>query len=87
MKTIKFDKNATHWNRNEEINSYYLSAIKDYILDLFKIRGYIYLNQIYEHFGIRWNPKIENDLYLTENGLIKIEFEPIGDGDFLIHIS
>lgn len=67
--TIYFDKNSIYWNNDNKINEYFLNSQTDYIRDLIKNRGYMYLNQIYEILGIKWEPKYENrcieDAYFT----------------------
>ena len=52
---------------------------------VFKSYGYIYLNDIYEHFGLKWNPddeniclrsfNVKNLLVGTEGIMISIEYE------------
>lgn len=44
-----------------------------YIKDLYKSRGYIYQNTIYELYGVEWNPYKANRCYIYER-----------DGDFII---
>lgn len=87
MKTIIFDEKAADWSRHPDWNAEYLRAKRAYLMDLFNYRGYIYLNQIYEEFGIGWNPGMINSLYLAKSGPIIIEFEPVEDNRILIHIS
>lgn len=87
MKTIIFDESSIGWTKNTEYNLVFLRDQEKYIGDRFKHRGYIYLNQICECFGIGWDPKLANTCYLAENGLIKFEFEPTEDDKILIHIS
>lgn len=45
---------------NEELNRMVVTMVCNYINDLLKVRGYIYLNQIYEYFGVKWNIETEN---------------------------
>lgn len=67
--TIYFDKNSIYWNNDNKMNEYFLNSQTDYIRDLIKNRGYIYLNRIYEILGIKWESKYENrcieDVYFT----------------------
>ena len=61
---INFDA-YTSYNFNEKddlVNYYYLKHECDYMMEVCRVRGYIYLNQIYEHLGIKWNPSNENIL-------------------------
>lgn len=87
MKTIIFDETSASWTKYTDCNSMFLRYQANYIEELFKHRGYMYLNQIYEHFGIGWNPRLVNVCYLLGSGPIKFEFEPVEDGKILIHIS
>lgn len=58
--TITFDKKSRYWSEVPEVNSYYLMAQDTYLTDLFKNRGYIYLNEVYEILGVVWNPRKNN---------------------------
>lgn len=44
-------------------NAHYLESTKDFIMDVYRCRGYIYLNQIYENLGVSWNPENDNLLF------------------------
>lgn len=87
MRTIIFDKNAVHWTENANYNLSFVKARGDYLKDLFTFRGYIYLNQIYEHFGIGWNPGFVNDLYTIDDGPIEFKFKITDENSILIHIK
>lgn len=87
MKTIIFDEGSANWTSKPELNIEYLKAKRSYIFTLFNYRGYMYLNQIYENFGISWNPKLISSLYLATSGPLIIEFESAKDGKILIHVS
>lgn len=87
MKTIIFDKTSLGWTKDADHNLRFLRLEAAYMEDKFKYRGYMYLNQIYECFGIGWNPSFGNDCYLSGSGPINFEFEPVEDGKILIHIS
>lgn len=87
MKTIVFDENSANWSGGPNWNPKFLKAKRVYLRDLFNRRGYMYLDRMYEEFGIRWNPGMVNSLYLAKSGPLVIEFESIEDGRILIHIS
>lgn len=87
MKTIIFDESSANWTERPNWNIGFLKAKRVYLMDLFNRRGYMYLDRIYEEFGIKWNPGMVNSLYLEKSGPLVIEFEPIEDGKILIHIS
>ena len=87
MKNIIFDESSANWTGRPDWNIGFLKAKRVYLMDLFNRRGYMYLDRIYEEFGIGWNPGMVNSLYLEKSGPLVIEFEPIEDGRILIHIS
>ena len=58
--TIYFDKECHYWSRNDRSNEHFLNTQMDYIRDLVKHRGYVYLNQIYEILGAKWDTRIDN---------------------------
>lgn len=88
MKTIIFDASSITWNADVDYNQRFLYSQENYIKNLFNHRGYIYLNQIYECFGVKWDPKLEHNLcYLVEYGPINLEFEGVDDNKILIHIN
>ena len=86
MKTIIFDETCVGWSEIHEYNVAYLRFQIDYIEELLVHRRYLYINTIYEIFGVRWNPNDKNICYLAEFGPIGIKFESAGDGKYLITI-
>lgn len=87
MKTIIFDKNALYWDEDADYIREFLRVRGNHLKNLLKCRGYLYLNQIHEKFGIWWDPSWENILYLADDGPIAFEFEPMENGDILIRIN
>lgn len=74
MYTLKFNKNTSPYaTNNEEADLMFLKVQKNYFEDVFRIRGYIYDNLIYETLGIKWDPKWKN-LCLVNNGACKFIF-------------
>lgn len=67
--TIYFDKECCYWSSDDRRNEYFLNTQIDYVRDLVKHRGYVYLNQIYEILGAKWDTRIDNlcveDPYFT----------------------
>lgn len=89
MKTITFDKNCAGWTENNENNLLFLRNTAAYLEDLFKYRGYVYLNQIHENFGIGWNTNDKNICYSVGDDKrfrLTFEFEPANDGKIQIRI-
>ena len=67
--TIYFDKECHYWSSDDISNEYFLNTQIDYVRDLVKHRGYVYMNQIYEMLGAKWDTRINNlcieDPYFT----------------------
>ena len=79
MITIKFDESAVNWCKDQETNHMYLIQQKHWFEDLFKHRGYIYLNQIYEALGVRWDSTKENVLWIYGQDIFCFGFKRFGD--------
>jgi hypothetical protein len=86
MKTIEFNNDATAWTGRVDNDLMFLETQADYIKEMFVHRGYMYLNQIYEYFGIKWNPGFVSPCYLLKSGPLTFRFEPVRDVAILIHI-
>lgn len=86
MKTIMFDERCAGWSKNVEWNKMFLHIQKEYLNERLRSKGYMYLNGIYESLGASWDPDEENICYRARDGLLNIEFEPVGDNAFLVKI-
>jgi hypothetical protein len=64
--TLTFDKNSSRWERDYELNKLFIRTQLTFIQDLYETRGYIYLDTIYDLFGLRWNPYEENICWILE---------------------
>ena len=49
---FKFDENSAGWDRSREGNIYFLKLTQDYLNDLLKHRGHLFLNEVYDRLGI-----------------------------------
>ena len=89
MKTIKFNKESVCWMGDNKTNLVFLMSSIDYFNMVLKHRGYLYLNQVYETLGVKWDPSYDNTCYLKSDGPISFSVESNDDdnGEFLIHIS
>lgn len=87
MKTIIFDESCVSWTGDPDFDRMLLDSQIDYLKDLCRFKGYLYLDKVYDTFGVAWNPDDDNVCYRQNNGGIDFEVEPINDGKFLIHIS
>lgn len=87
MRPIIFDKTSTEWDKNPDYNLLILRRAFDWLEDRFKYRGYLYLNQIYDALGIKWDPDDENICYKKENGPIDFNYEQTCFGEYRILIT
>lgn len=88
MKTIIFDEKSTCWFEDAVLNEAFLKTQKNYIIDLYMIRGYVYLNDVYERLGIYWDPNNENVVWI-HNGpeFLRFKYELTGDNTFTIKVG
>ena len=49
---FKFDENSAGWDRSREGNMLFLKLTQDYLNDLLKHRGHLFLNEVYDRLGI-----------------------------------
>ena len=49
---FKFDENSAGWDRSREGNIYFLKLTQDYLNDLLKHRGHLFLNEVYDMLGV-----------------------------------
>ena len=57
-----------------EKNLKYVKTFEKYTNDLFRVRGYLYINDIYEDLGVEWNPEWKNLCRIYEEGA-RIDFK------------
>lgn len=58
--TIKFDNECINWVENGIFNKAFIWQQISYIRDRIRLKGYIYLNEIYDIFGAKWDPHDSN---------------------------
>ena len=49
---FKFDENSISWNKDGYMNLCFLKLTQDYLNDLLKHRGHLFLNEVYDRLGI-----------------------------------
>ena len=49
---FKFDENSASWDRSRDMNVFFLKFTQDYLNDLLRHRGYLFLNEVYDRLGI-----------------------------------
>lgn len=74
-----FDKNHIDWEDDLEQNMLSILATFNRVRDIFRFRDYLYLNELYEYFGLGWNPERENECFLYKDGDLKLKTKPIGN--------
>lgn len=61
MLTIAFNQQTSVYaEQSNEVNLMIIRHNELYINDLLRFQGYVYLNQIYELLGVKWNPEWDN---------------------------
>lgn len=85
---VLFDKKCPNWTSEYSWNFKYLKHVETRINDDIHYRGYIYLNQIYEFLGIKWdcdmfNHCIRND---GEDRRRFVEFETFQQPNYAYEI-
>ena len=74
-KTVIFDESSWQWEKGMDFKRYILIQAFRFFTKSIECRGYIYLNQVYEHIGMKWNPDYENICFRKENGPVKFDYE------------
>ena len=49
---FKFDENSINWDKDGYMNLCFLKLTQDYLNDLLKHRGHLFLNEVYDRLGI-----------------------------------
>lgn len=80
-------KTSAYAIKSSEANLMFIRYNESYFNDVLKIRGYIYLNSIYEAFGIKWDPDWENlSLRFTSGRPLKLGIRKVNEDGFDIDI-
>ena len=84
MITITVDANSPAWSPDEETTRYFLNQQIVYLKMLMLHRNYLYLDRIYECFGVAWNPDWDNVCYKVVDGVLHMEAQQgLGDVWFI----
>ena len=73
LKTVTFDRKNQYWANNRDYNFRFLHAMERHLNDLIRYRGYVYLNQICELLGVKWDLENEN-VCVKNDGIDRIVF-------------
>ena len=81
IRLIFDEKSSMYFNGNNDYNLMWLIRVKAHIEDMLRFRGYMYLNQIYDLYGLRWNLENENPyLIFNPQKNIEIDYNKIDSG-------
>ena len=72
-----------------EENRVFVRMQENYINDLLRVRGYVYLEHIYTIFGVKWNPEWVNSCitYRPNNRQVKLKIVRENEDGFDIDIQ
>lgn len=87
--SILFNHNTSvNAENNRERNLMFLKSTAMYINELLRVRGYVYLNQINEMFGLAWDPTRDENVccIYKDTDHIDFKFRSVGTG-FVIDID
>lgn len=83
-------KGSINWANDPGYNLFFLREAERTVNTLVQERGYIYLNEIYQSLGLKWDPEKENILFRSDGdkypGRFILEYFP-GSELLLIHDS
>ena len=60
IKPIKFGPRSFYWTDDVDHNKSFIDSNKKYLEAIYDTKGYIYLSEIYDSFGVAWDPEDEN---------------------------
>lgn len=88
MYTITFNsKTSPYATKDAKYNRMFVRQQEQFINDMLKVRGYIYLNTIYELLGIKWDIEWENIYLQYEPGAyIRLGLRCVNEDGFDIDI-
>jgi hypothetical protein len=86
MWEFKFNKDSLAWTKYDEMNRRFINQQIVYLDDVCKHYGYLYLNRIYESFGVVWDHERYNHCLTHERGF-NLSYEVVGECEYLIHIT
>ena len=82
-----FTKESSHWSKDPEYNRIFLQAQQNYFNDKLKIKGYIFLNEVFEALGMQETKAGHNLGWTKYNGLISFDIDPTLSGDICLRFN
>ena len=78
-----FDTGNPSWVWSKEWNCIFIEKTMDRLGVTLRSKGYVYLNEIYEAFGVKWDPQRDNLIYIRIKGKKRefMGYHEIGDSN------
>lgn len=87
VKIINFNKWNINWTDSYERNRSFIKCTVSWIYELLHIRGYLYLDDIYDRFGAVWDPHETNTCIIDkESSPLVLSWTHLEGNDFKITI-
>lgn len=83
-------KRNWNWAEDVECNKIFVETSLRYVINLYRARGYIYLNDIFRVFERKWNPYTENDCWISEQVDkfdIYADYSNVENNEIIVHIE
>lgn len=50
--SVFFDEHSIHWQRDAQMNRMFLMSVQNHLNDLLRVRGHVFLNEVYDALGV-----------------------------------
>lgn len=67
MMTLFFDRTNPNWINDPDGNEYLIRVEEQYLNDLFRANGYIYVSTVYKTLGFEFNPYDPDKMYKKDD--------------------
>lgn len=85
VRIIHFDCDNPYWCMSPKARGLFVDTQIDYVFSKLKAKEHLYLSEIYEVFGGRFDPKEPNDLITLTSGL-RFSCQVMDDYEILIRV-
>lgn len=90
---VEYNNQSRNWSSDQQINSFFLRHVHNYARDMIRIRGHVFLNEIFDELGLPrtsdgqlkgWlciegeAPEMWKEINQDDSGAITIEFRNLG---------